>query len=90
MQLQHNAFPRLYAEKHDKPLQTCVEQQRWDLVNDAEDDGVDEADARHADQTQQEEVGVPVQPEVCGLRVENGAHQLALLCTEACWAEGSR
>ena len=54
------------------------------LVHYAEDDGVDEADPCHPHQTQQEQVGVSVQLEVCGFGVEDGAHQLAFLCAEAC------
>lgn len=54
------------------------------LVDDAEDDGVEEADASHAHQAQQELVGVAVQLEVSGLGVEDGPHQLAFLCAEAC------
>lgn len=54
------------------------------LVDDAEDDGVEETDPSHAHQTQQELVGVTVQPEVGGFGVENGSHQLAFLCAEAC------
>lgn len=54
------------------------------LVNDAEDDGVDEADPRHPHQAQEEQVRVPIQLEVCGFGVEDGAHQLAFLCAEAC------
>lgn len=54
------------------------------LVDDAEDDGVEEADPCHAHQTQQELVGIAVQPEVGGFGVEDGSHQLALLCAEAC------
>ena len=53
------------------------------LVDDAEHDGVDEPDHGHAHQAQQEEVGVAVQLEVRGLGVQDGAHQLALLCVEA-------
>lgn len=54
------------------------------LVDDAEDDGVEEADPSHAHQTQQELVGITVQPEVGGFGVEDGPHQLAFLCAEAC------
>lgn len=54
-----------------------------DLAQDAEDNGVDEADPCHPNQTQQEKVSVPVQLEVCGFRVEDGADQLAFLCTKA-------
>lgn len=53
----------------------CVAQY---LVHDAEDDGVDKADASYSHQAQQEEVGVAVQLEVGGLGVQDGAHQLAL------------
>lgn len=54
------------------------------LVHDTEDDSVDEADPCHPNQTQQEQISIAVQLEVCGFRVENGAHKLAFLCTEAC------
>lgn len=54
------------------------------LVDDAEDDGVEEADASHAHQAQQELVGVTVQLEVSGFGVEDGSYQLAFLCAEAC------
>ena len=36
------------------------------VVSDAEHDGVDEADSCHGHQTQEEEVGVPVQLEIGG------------------------
>lgn len=65
----------------------CVAQY---LVHDAEDDGVDKADASYSHQAQQEEVGVAVQLEVRGLGVEDGAHQLALSCAEAWWGRGTR
>lgn len=52
------------------------------LVYDAEDDGVDEANAGHSHQTEQEEIGISVQLEVSGLGVQDGAYQLALLCAE--------
>lgn len=68
-------------------LSTCeaspLKQHQY-LVHDTEDDGVDEADACHPHQTQQEQVGIAVQLEICGFRVEDGAHQLALLCTKTC------
>ena len=54
------------------------------LVHDTEDDGVDEADPCHPHQAQQEQVSIVVQLEVGGFRVEDGAHQLAFLRTEAC------
>lgn len=54
------------------------------LVDDAEDDSVEEADPGHAHQTQQELVGVAVQPEVSGLGVQDGPNQLAFLGAEAC------
>ena len=53
------------------------------LVYDTEYDGVDEPDPGHAHQAQQEEVGVPVQLEVRGLGVDDGAHQLPLGRAEA-------
>lgn len=54
------------------------------LVHDTEDDGVEEADPCHPDQTQQEEISIAVQLEVCGFGVEDGAHQLTFLGAEAC------
>lgn len=53
-------------------------------AHDAEHDGVDEADPCNPDQTQQEQVRVSIQLEVCGFGVQDGAHQLAFLCGEAC------
>lgn len=41
------------------------------LVDDAEDDGVEEANPGHAHQTQQELVGVTVQLEVSGFGVQD-------------------
>lgn len=46
------------------------------LAHDTEDDGVDEADACHPDQTQQEQVSITVQLEVCGFGEEDGAYEL--------------
>lgn len=54
------------------------------LVHDTEDNSVDEADSRHPNQTQQEQISITVQLEVCLFRVEDGAHELAFLCAEPC------
>lgn len=72
-------FYKIMSQKEKKGVQ----EQRY-LVHDTEDDGVDEADPCHPHQTQQEQVSIAVQLEVCGFRVEDGAHELAFLCTEAC------
>lgn len=54
------------------------------LVHDTEDNSVDEADSRHPNQTQQEQISITVELEVCLFRVEDGAHELAFLCAEPC------
>lgn len=54
------------------------------LVHDAEDNSVDEADGGHPHQAQQEQISIAVKLEICGLGMEDGAHQLAFLCAEAC------
>lgn len=54
------------------------------LVEDADDDGVEEADARHAHQAEQKQVGLAVELEVGGLRVQDGAHQLPFRSAETC------
>lgn len=53
------------------------------LVEDADDDGVQEPDARHTHQAEQEEVGLAVELEVGGLWVQDGAHQLPFRSAEA-------
>lgn len=54
------------------------------LAHDAEDNSVDEADGCHPHQTQQEQISVTVKLEIRGFGMEDGAHQLAFLCAEAC------
>lgn len=60
------------------------------LVHDTEDDGVDEADPRHPHQAQQEQISIAVQLEVGGFGVQDGAHELAFLCAEACGNTGAQ
>jgi len=46
--------------------------------------GVDEPDASNQEQHTHKQVGVSVELEVNGLRVEDGPNQLSLRCQEAC------
>lgn len=57
------------------------------LVKDADDDGVEEADAGHAHQAEQEQVGLAVELKVGGLWVQDGAHQLPFRSAEPCSRE---
>ena len=59
------------------------EVQRY-LAHNTEGNGVDEADPRDPDQTQEEQIRITIQLEVRGFRVENGAHKLAFLRAKAC------
>lgn len=42
------------------------------IIHHAEHDGVDKANASHANQTKQEKVGIPVQLKVSGFGVQDG------------------